>query len=69
MIALPLAHITAKFILDGKAYEIDTFKVSFAQPKDFKGQPQHEVKGGQLMVTLSQLPGDELFVWAKTSTS
>ena len=41
---LPLAHIVAKFILDGKIYEVESFKIGFEQPVDYKGQPQHENK-------------------------
>jgi len=64
----PLAHITSTFILDGKKYEVEHFKMGFAQPTDFRGQPQHELKGGQLHVTLSHIPDDTLFLWGKTST-
>ncbi len=65
---LPFAHIVGKFILDGKEYEIETFRVKFTQPSDYKGQPQHEIKGGQLMVTITQAADNNLLLWAKTST-
>jgi hypothetical protein len=68
MANLPHANINGKFILDGKEYEIETFKVKFSQPADYKGQPQHEVKGGQLMVTITQNADNNLYLWAKTST-
>jgi len=37
MSLLPLAHINVKFILDGKTYEVEDFKMGFAQPTDYKG--------------------------------
>jgi hypothetical protein len=65
---LPLAHIVAKFILDGKIYEVESFKIGFEQPVDYKGQPQHETRGGQMYVVLPQAADKALFLWAKTST-
>lgn len=64
----PLAYLEGKFILDGKTYEIETFKIVFNQPIDYKNQPQHETLGGQLMVTLTQAADSNLYLWAKTST-
>jgi hypothetical protein len=68
MSTLPLAHIEAKFILDGINYEVEGFKIEFSQPSDYKEQPQHEMLGGQIMLTLSQAADDSLYLWAKTST-
>lgn len=65
---LPSAHINAFFILDGKKYNIENFNIGFIQPTDYKGQPEHEMKGGQLTVTLSQAADDNLYLWAKKST-
>lgn len=65
---LPLAHINAKFILDGKNYDVEHFHIGFTQPTDHKGQPQHELKGGQINITLSHIADDNLYLWAKTST-
>lgn len=64
----PLAHINAKFILDGSTYTVSKFKVNFAQPVDYKGQPEHEVRGGHLLITLSQAADNNLYLWAKKST-
>ena len=61
MILLPLAHIVSKFILEGKSYEVEDFKISFSQAVDFKGQPQHEMLGGQLYLTLTQAADDNLY--------
>lgn len=64
----PLAHIVAEFRLDGKKYEVERFKANFTQPVDYKGQPQHEVRGGQLKLTLAQMADDNLYLWAKQPT-
>jgi len=64
----PLAHITAKFVLDGKEYEVEHFKIGFVQPTDYRGQPQHEIKGGRIHITLSHIADDNLYLWSKTST-
>lgn len=65
---LPLAHIIVKFELDGKTYDVDGFNVSFEQPSDYKGQPQHEIEGGKLFLRLTQVSDTNLYLWAKTST-
>ena len=68
MLNFPLSHLEAKFMLDGKIYEIETFKVKFSQPIDYKGQPQHEIKGGQLIIVLTQAPDNNIYLWSKQST-
>lgn len=68
MFNFPLAHLEGKFVLDGVKYDIETFKITFSQPVDYKGQPQHETRGGQLMVTLSQAASNSLYLWGKTAT-
>jgi hypothetical protein len=65
---LPLSHINAKFFLDGDVFDVDHFNIKFEQPTDFRGQPQHEIGGGQLTVSISQAPTSGLYLWAKTST-
>jgi hypothetical protein len=65
---LPLSHINAKFFLDGDTFEIEHFNIKFEQPTDFRGQPQHEIGGGQLTINISQSPTSSLYLWAKTST-
>ena len=69
MINLPDAHIVVKFTFEGTTYDIDTFRMGFAQPTDFKGQPQQEVKGGQIALTIGQIADRALYEWAKRSTS
>lgn len=68
MLNLPLSHIEAKFILDGKTYEVEKFKIKFSQPTDFRGQPQHETRGGKLTVVITQMADNNLLLWSKTST-
>ncbi|GHT68439.1 hypothetical protein AGMMS50239_33510 [Bacteroidia bacterium] len=63
-----LAHITSKFSLDGKEYDVEHFKIAFAQPTNYKGQPEHEVEGGQITIVLTEIPDDKLYDWAKRST-
>jgi len=68
MSSQPLAHITAKLQLDGNIYEVEHFNINFTQPTDHKGQPQHEIKGGQLTINISQAADDSLYTWAKKAT-
>jgi hypothetical protein len=65
---LPLAHLNVKFVLDGKNYGVEGFTMDFRQPVDYKSQPQHEILGGQMMITLPQAADKSLYAWAKTST-
>ena len=51
-------------IVDGKEYEIKHFNISFAQSGDHKGQPQSEVKGGRMLITLTQTLPDSMYYWA-----
>lgn len=68
MINLPFSHIVGKFNLDGKEYDMETFNIKFTQPIDYKGQPQHEIQGGILMISITQSADNNLYLWAKTST-
>lgn len=61
------SDLTAWFILDGKEYEMSQFNISFGQSVDHKGQPQDEVRGGRMLVTLIQTLPDSLYRWAMTS--
>lgn len=42
--------------------------MGFAQATDHKGQPQHEIRGGQLTIVLSESADPNLYDWAKRST-
>lgn len=45
---LPFSHIVGILNIEGKSYDIESFNTKFTQPIDYKGQPQHEIRGGQL---------------------
>ena len=62
------AHLECKFVLDGKEYDLDGFSIGFLQPSDYKGQPQHEIRGGQMSLMLNQIADKNLYLWAKKST-
>lgn len=63
------SDLTAWFILDGKEYEMGQFNISFGQSVDeHKGQPQDEVRGGKMLVGLTQTLPDSLYRWAMTSS-
>lgn len=66
--SFPMAHINVYFFLDGKKYEVEHFNTSFSQEYDYKGQPQNEVHGGQLVITVTNSADDNLYLWAKKST-
>ncbi|MDR1222181.1 MAG: hypothetical protein LBL07_04795 [Tannerella sp.] len=65
---LPLAHISVTFVFDGEKYSVDQFDMEFSQSIDYKGQPQHETKGEQIMLHLTQKADANLYLWAKKST-
>lgn len=61
------SDLTAWFILDGKEYEMSQFNINFDQSVDHKGQPQSEVRGGRMLVVLTQTLPESLYRWAMTS--
>lgn len=61
------SDLTAWFILDGQEYEMSQFNISFGQSVDYKGQPQSEVRGGRILVGLTQTVPDSIYRWAMTS--
>ncbi|WP_455593530.1 type VI secretion system tube protein TssD [Bacteroides sp.] len=61
------SDLTAWFILDGKEYEMSQFIISFGQSVDHKGQPQDEVRGGRMLVALTQTLPESLYRWAMSS--
>jgi hypothetical protein len=65
---LALAHVESYLMLDGNKYEIVEFNIVFLQDTDHKGQPQNEVKGGKLCITLPHSADKTLYEWAKTAT-
>jgi len=59
--------LEVKLDLDKKTYLLDEFYVDYIQGEDHKGQPQSEVKGGQLFIVMKRLPDGNLYDWAKRS--
>lgn len=55
--------VDAKLYLNGKEYMIDAFDIQFKQSFDFKGEPQREVKGGLLAITLNRATDEQLNYW------
>lgn len=62
---LPLndTSVDGKLYLNGKEYAIDAFEIQFQQSFDFKGEPQREVKGGLLSLTINQTADEQLNYW------
>lgn len=58
-------HVGVEFVLDDKTYEVEQFQLQFQQEADHKGQPQHETKGGQFSITLTQSVNYNIMNWAK----
>ena len=63
------SDLTVWFILDGKEYEVEQFNIKFEQGVDYKGQPQDEVRGGRILLTLSEAVPDSIYKWALTSST
>lgn len=51
-------------VLDGTEYLVEDFNVSFHQEHDYKGEPQTEMRGGRITVTLSQTVPQDISDWA-----
>lgn len=54
-------------IFEGEEYEVNQFNIGFNQSVDHKGQPQSEVRGGRMMLTLTQAVPENVYQWAMTS--
>jgi hypothetical protein len=50
--------------VDGREYEICQFDIEIKQWVDFKGQPQSEVRGGQILVVLTETLPESMCHWA-----
>lgn len=61
------ANLTVWLILDGQEYELSQFNISFGQSVDFKGQPQDEIRGGRLLIGLTQTLPESIYSWAMRS--
>jgi hypothetical protein len=55
------------FTFEGRDYEVAQFSINFGQGVDFKGQPQDEIRGGRILLTLSEAVPEEIYKWAMIS--
>ena len=59
------SNVNVIFCVDGDEYEGEQFKIGFHQPVDGnKNQPEGEVRGGRIMITLSQTVKNNIYGWA-----
>ena len=61
------SDLTVFLVLDGQEYEVSQFNINFNQQVDYKGQPQDEVRGGKILVGLTQILSDNIYSWAMKS--
>jgi len=55
--------VDAKLLLNGQEYEIETFHTQFQQTYDYKGEPQYEVKGGIMTLTINHVADKQINNW------
>ena len=59
------SNVNVIFCVDGDEYEVEQFKIGFHQPVDGnKNQPEGEVRGGRIMITLSKNVKNNIYGWA-----
>ena len=59
------SNVNVIFSVDGDEYAVEQFKIGFHQPVDgIKHQPEGEVRGGRIMITLSQTVKNNIYGWA-----
>lgn len=63
------SETTAWFIFEGKEYEMAQFNISFGQAVDHKGQPQDQVRGGRMSISLTQALPNNIYNWAMSSNT
>jgi len=56
-------NIKVYFYINEEEYDVEQFKIGFSQHTDFKGEPQNETSGGQLMITLTQTLPESFYSW------
>ena len=61
------SDLTVWLNFEGKEFELEQLNISLGQSVDFKGQPQDEVRGGRIMLTLTETVPDSVYKWAMTS--
>ena len=55
------------FVFKDEEYELSQFNIGFGQATDYKGQPQDEVRGGVMMLTIADPVSDKIYKWAMKS--
>lgn len=55
--------VDAKLMLNGTEYEIESFNIQFQKSFDYKGEPQREVKGGYMTVTINHVADQQINQW------
>ncbi len=59
------SNVNVIFSVDGDEYAVEQFKIGFHQPVDgIKNQPEGEVRGGRIMITISQTVKNNIYGWA-----
>jgi hypothetical protein len=59
------SNVNVIFSIDGDEYAVEQFKIGFHQPVNgIKNQPESEVRGGRIMITLSQTVKSSIYGWA-----
>lgn len=59
------SNVNVVFSVDGDEYEVNHFRIGFHQPVDTnKNQPEGEVRGGRIMIVLSQTVKSNIYGWA-----
>ena len=61
------SDLTAWFILYGRQIERNLYRNGSFHIPDHKGQPQDEVRGGIMSITLSQTLPENIYRWGMTS--
>ena len=55
--------VDAKLRLNGIEYEIETFNIHFQKSYDYKGEPQNEVKGGLMRLSINHVVDQQINHW------
>jgi hypothetical protein len=55
--------VDAKLILNGTIYDIETFHIQFLKSNDYKGEPQREVKGGLMSISINHVVDKQINNW------
>lgn len=55
------------FLFKGQTYIVEEFDLNFKQDVDSKGRPDSSVYGGQMTITMSDLPDENINQWMMDS--